>query len=288
MKRIFTIFSLVAVSMLAMSQTNQLVWSNGSLIYGTSIETIDSLTYGEVDEMDTFCLFLPHVLIKVEQDTVYVHDTVYVEVPSTESPDEIHEYVDLGLSVKWATCNIGATKPEEYGDYFAWGEVEPRQYYDWSTYIYCNGSDNSMTKYCTKSDVGNGGFVDNKKVLDLEDDVATTNWGEAWRMPTKEEQEELLNKCTWTWITFNGVKGYAVVGSNLNAIFLPAAGCKDANHYFGSDAFGFYWSSSLCKDFPNNAYYMGIYSENFHEFDNLYEYYFYRYFGLSVRAVYKY
>ena len=288
MKRIFTIIAWMVVCMSIIAQTNQLVWSNGSLIYGTSMKTIDSLTYGEVDEMDTFRLFLPHTLIKVEQDTMYVHDTIYVEVPSAGTPEGNYEYVDLGLSVKWATCNIGATEPEEYGDYFAWGEVEPRQSYDWSVYKYCNDSFLGMTKYCTVSTAGNEGFIDNKRVLDSVDDVATVNWGEAWRMPTKEEQEELLNKCIWRWTTFNGVNGYAVIGVNRNAIFLPASGCKEAKNHYGCGVYGHYWSSSLFSDISNNAHYMGFCLDDFYGLGNLYEYYLFRYFGLSVRAVYKY
>ena len=120
------------------------------------------------------------------------------------------EYVDLGLSVKWATCNVGATKPEEYGDYFAWGEVEPKNNYSLSTYKYCNGTNNSMTKYSAKNDVNRGEFYDNKIVLGPEDDAATVNWGGEWRMPTKEEQDELRNKCTWEWTILNGVQGYAL------------------------------------------------------------------------------
>ena len=130
MKRILTIIALVAISMFAMAQTNQLVWANGRLIYGTSIETIDSLTYGGMEEVDTLHLLLPRTLIKVVYDTVYVHDTIYINNCDPETPEVgTHEYVDLGLSVKWATCNVGATTPEDYGDYFAWGEVEPQEYY---------------------------------------------------------------------------------------------------------------------------------------------------------------
>ena len=279
MRRIFVMFVLVAVGIFVMAQTNQLVWNNARLIYGVSIDGVDSLTYGEVDEMDTFYLFMPKILVKFEQDTVYVCDTVYVEVPSTGTPEEAHEFVDLGLSVKWATCNVGASKPEEYGDYFAWGEVEPKNNYSLSTYKYCNGTNNSMTKYSAKNDVNRGEFYDNKIVLGPEDDAATVNWGGEWRMPTKEEQDELRNKCTWEWTTLNGVKGYAVIGINRNVIFLPAAGCFGEWSRLGTGVFGYYWSSSLYTNSSDNAYYLGSYS------DKLYEYYFYRYFGLPVRAV---
>ena len=92
------------------------------------------------------------------------------------------------MSVKWATCNVGATKPEEYGDYFAWGETDPKSTYDWSTYKYCNGSSSTLTKYNTDNSQGT---VDNKTTLDLSDDAARANWGDSWRMPTDAELTEL-------------------------------------------------------------------------------------------------
>ncbi len=156
-----------------------------------------------------------------------------------------HEYVDLGLpsGIKWATFNVGATTPEEYGGYYAWGETEEKSNYDWSTYKWCNGSENSMTKYCTDSD---NGTVDNKTVLDPEDDVAHVKWGGTWRMPTKAEQDELRNNCTWTWTIQNGVKGYKVTSkTNGNSIFLPAAGYRDGTYLLDSGSNGYYWLSSL-------------------------------------------
>lgn len=286
MRKIFTIIAVLAISMFAMAQTNQLVWSNGRLIYGTSIETIDSLTYGEMEEIDTLHLLLPRTLIKVVHDTVYIHDTVYVEVPGNptnpENPDyNGHEYVDLGLpsGLKWATCNVGATTPEEYGDYFAWGEVEPKETYSWSTYKYCNGSYYSMTKYCNKSSYGKDGFTDNKTVLDPEDDAATANWGGAWRMPTKAEQDELRENCTWTWTIQNGVKGYKVVGPNGNSIFFPAAGSMFEGTLGNAGSYGYYWSSSLYSDYPSDAYDVSFYS------DRVYWGSYGRLYGRSVRPV---
>ena len=122
-----------------------------------------------------------------------------------------HEYVDLGLpsGLKWATCNVGADTPEEYGGYFAWGEVKSKEYYDWSTYKY-GVEANKLTKYCDNSNFGDNGFADNKTVLASEDDAAAANWGGKWRMPTAAEQDELRNNCTWTWTTQNGVNGYKV------------------------------------------------------------------------------
>ena len=281
--------AMVLVSIVAMAQTNQLVWSNGRLIYGTSIETIDSLTYGEMEEIDTLHLLLPRTLINVVYDTIYVHDTVYVEGPKTPENPEIpgvlfgmengHEWVDLGLpsGLKWATCNVGATTPEEYGDYFAWGEVEPKTTYNLSTYKYCVDNYDNLTKYCYNSDYGKDGFTDNKTVLDPEDDAATANWGGAWRMPTTEEQRELVGNCTWDWTTQNGVNGYKVTGPNGNSIFLPTAGCMNGStlDYAGSN--GYYWSSSLYTGSPDYACCVFFTSG----FVGGY----YRNYGLSVRPV---
>ena len=280
MRRIFIVLFFVAMGMLVIAQINQLVWKNERLLYGMSVKEIDSLTYGEIEGMDTFSLFLPSTLTIVKLDTVYVHDTIYVEVLSAGTSEDVHEYVDLGLSVKWATCNIGASKPEEYGDYFSWGEVEQKSYYDWSKYKYCNGLSSNITKYCTKSNFGENGFTDSETKLEGEDDVATINWGSKWRMPTKKEMDELINKCTWEWITYNGVRGYRVIGINRNAIFLPATGYTEKGAHIGIGIFGYYWSSSLYIDDPSNAYYLGFYS------DKLYTYFHFRYLGLSIRAVY--
>ena len=197
-----------------------------------------------------------------------------------------HKWVDLGLSVKWATCNVGASAPEEYGDYFAWGEVEPKEYYEWSTYKYCNGSSSTLTKYCDKSSYGNNGFTDNKTVLDPEDDATHVNWGSAWRMPTKAERDELVDNCTWTWTTQNGVNGYKVTGPNGNSIFLPAAG--SCGSYLATvNISGYYWSSSLKIDdldytphISNSAHIVYLYDGVVNEL-NCY----YRNYGYSVRPV---
>ena len=153
-----------------------------------------------------------------------------------------HYYVDMGLSVKWATCNVGATMPEEYGEYFAWGETEPKSDYNWATYKLCEGTYNTLTKY---NDNSNYGIVDNKTVLDPEDDAAHVNWGGAWRMPTNDEWQALKDKCTWTWINQNGTLG-RLVKSNITGekIFLPAASTKNADGLIGGYD-GYYWSSTL-------------------------------------------
>ena len=162
--------------------------------------------------------------------------------------------VDLGLSVYWGTTNIGAEHPEDYGDYYAWGETETKPYYFWSTYKFCTSSYDTLTKYNTSSSYGT---VDNKTALEPEDDVAHAKLGGNWRMPMHEEWLELRTKCTWIWTTnYNGtgVQGGIVTAPNGNSIFLPAAGfwfCTDLD-FVGSD--GYYWSSSLNTDFPYGAW----------------------------------
>ena len=158
--------------------------------------------------------------------------------------------VDLGLSVKWASCNIGASAPEEYGDYFAWGETigygqdtSDGRLFNWENYKWCSGSSNTLTKYNRYPQYGT---VDNKTVLDPEDDAVRVNWGSTWRMPTKEEFDELCNNCTWTWTTLNGVNGYKVASTtNDNFIFLPAAGFRMDDNLSRAGTYGVYWSTSL-------------------------------------------
>ena len=179
---------------------------------------------------------------------------------SNEYEFDGEEYVDLGLpsGTLWATRNVGASKPEEYGDYFAWGETKGyksgKRDFSWSTYRWCKGDFDKLTKYCDKSGYGNGGFTDNKTELDLEDDAAYVNWGSQWRMPSLDQIKELKNKCTWTWTQLNGVNGNRVTSkTNGNSIFLPAAGRR---YVTSLDSGGYYWSRSLCASNPSNAYYL--------------------------------
>ena len=178
------------------------------------------------------------------------------------SSTTIHEYVDLGLSVKWATCNIGSMKPEDCGDYFSWGEVEP---YQSSTYKWSGSKYPEVTKYNTDSKYG---LVDNKITLDLSDDVAYVSWGDDWRMPTDAEITELRLKCTWKWTTQNGVKGYKVTSqNNSNSIFLPITGFRSGNTYSDVNTDGYYWSSSLDTSMSTCAYGLSfgqdVYERNF-------------------------
>ena len=189
------------------------------------------------------------------------------------------EAVDLGLSVMWASCNVGATSPEEYGGYYTWGETEEKYDYSWETYIWCSGSYDTMTKYCTNSSYGT---VDNKTVLDPEDDVAHVKWGGDWRMPTKAEQDELRNNCTWEWTSLNGVNGYKVTGPNGNSIFLPAAGCRGGTDVNYRGYYGLYWSSSLYSiSYSRYACYLYFDGSYYDWGDNS------RFCGHSVRPVLK-
>ena len=189
-----------------------------------------------------------------------------------KDPYNGHEYVDLGLSVKWASFNIGATKPEGYGDYYAWGETETKSTYEWSNYKYCVDSPSTLTKYCTDSEYG---MVDKKTVLELSDDVAHVKWGGNWRIPTKYEMAELIENCTWTWTTLNGVEGCKVASKvNGNSIFLPAA-----SGGMGTPR-GSYWSSSICSGHDGYASYLFLDSRSWNWGYNMF-----RSEGMSVRAV---
>lgn len=171
--------------------------------------------------------------------------------------------VDLGLSVKWADRNVGASSPEDYGDYFAWGETEPKEVYNRSTYKWCKGSIKSQTKYCTDPYYGNNDFWDNKTTLDPDDDAATANWGSGWRMPTIVELGELTHKCTWVRTTQNGVYGCKVTGPNGNSIFLPASGYRSKSDLTDVGPYEdyyevYYWASDLFSITPSNSpYYLG-------------------------------
>ena len=258
--------------------------------------TIDGKTYGETPEFITGLIIGEHKVelscpgYKSETVTVAIREdeetecSVELQPISNRQGDKSsgktsglvgehvgHEYVDLGLSVKWATCNVGASSPEDYGGYYAWGETEEKDNYAWSTYKWCKGSADTMTKYCTS--------VDNDTVLDRADDVAHVKWGGSWRMPTHAEQDELREKCTWTWITYKGVDGYKVTGPNGNSIFLPAAGYRHGTGVHSRGGYGYCWSSSLSSGSSDYASYLILNSG--------YHYWFYnsRYSGFSVRPV---
>ena len=217
-----------------------------------------------------------------------------------EEIDETHDYIDLGLpsGTLWATTNIGARLPEEPGDYFAWGETVPyneddmsndknfvntgsytKSNFSWETYKWCNGTARTLTKYCTDSTFGYNGFVDCKTELDPEDDAAYVNWGPSWRMPSKEQRDELIAECTWTWTAMNGVNGQLVIGPNGNALFLPAANYGDLEIKLGNKgSFGNYWFRTLSPSETHWAFVL-------HFSSDLFTGYGYRCSGYSVRAV---
>ena len=176
----------------------------------------------------------------------------------------VHDYVDLGLSVKWATCNVGANAPEEYGNYYAWGETTTKSDYTESSYQYHNGS------YYVN--IGSN-------ISGTHYDAARAQWGGSWRMPTKAEFQELINRCTWTWTSYNGVNGYKVTGPNGNSIFFPAAGHRrDTELYYrGTD--GSYWFGSLNESSSGYAYRLDF------NRDGCYVNSFYRERCLTVRPV---
>ena len=184
-----------------------------------------------------------------------------------------HDYVDLGLASEtmWATCNVGAQTPEGYGDYFAWGEIRPKEVYDWSTYIYfcqdvgySHGLD-QFTKYCNDSTYGYNGYVDNLTVLETIDDAASANWGSGWCMPTVEQWRELYQNTTKIWTNKNGVNGYLFIASNGNSLFLPASGCYRQNELYEQGSRGHYWLSSLYTQYPFHAWDIFFVSDHFSE-----------------------
>ncbi|MBO7134868.1 MAG: hypothetical protein J6W06_12025 [Bacteroidales bacterium] len=210
-----------------------------------------------------------------------IGEVMSFETLSTTGALNGHEWVDLGLpsGLLWATTNVGAENPEEYGDYFAWGETTTKEIYDWSTYRYCDGRLSTLTKYCNNAESGNNGFTDNLTTLEASDDAATANWGAGWRMPTYDEMVELKDNCTVTWTTQNGVNGRLFTGPNGNSIFLPAAGIRYGSDLGNAGSFGRYWSSSLYTGYPDNARYLYFYSDNYNVSD------FVRGSGFSVRPV---
>lgn len=213
----------------------------------------------------------------------------------------VPEKVDLGLpsGIKWASFNLGASKPDEYGDYYAWGETEP--YYEkgyaqsnsptwksdkssgyiWSSYKWCNGSYGFMTKYCTNS---SSGTVDNKTTLEMEDDAANVKLGGNWRIPTNDEFIELKNNCTWEWTSINGVSGYKVTSKKAGYtdkwIFIPAAGWRSSSSLSYDGEYGVYWTSSLYTVTPDRSYEICFYSSYIYS-----EHYDDRCYGRTIRPV---
>ena len=207
--------------------------------------------------------------------------------------------VDLGIvmtrengssyKLYWAKSNLSdsglCSHQEDYGDYYAWGETETREQYFWKTYKWCNGGARNLTKYNTELSYGT---VDNRTVLDPEDDVAHIKLGGKWRMPTDAEWTELRENCTWTRTTQNSVTGYKVTATNGNSIFLPGAGGW-YGEILSDEGCALYWSSSLDTDVPYSAWSIcrGPSPDYFFGSDDVHRYSGLRYFGFSIRPVYE-
>lgn len=171
-----------------------------------------------------------------------------------------HGYVDLGLpsGTKWATCNVGANYPREYGNYYAWGETYPKNFYGYNNYTY---------------------YYD-PVILPANADVAAVNWGHGWRMPTENDFRELLDECEWIWMPSIG---YKVVGPNNNSILLPAAGYINGDELYYGDEQGFYLSGSIYSEDYNYARYLNFYPQNYYFYVDIHD----RYYGFPVRPVCK-
>lgn len=220
--------------------------------YGmTEVPTINdkTVTTNEVDDDNNYIVRL----ISTGFGTIYFRSYILIDgvphygVVKSFEVEENHEWVDLGLpsGTLWATMNVGAEWPEDYGDYFAWGETQPKSNYSWSTYKYYNDTNSPMTKYCTD---GSYGTVDNKTELEPIDDAATANWGADWQMPSRAQIEELINSnyTTTTWTRQYAVYGLKITSKvNGNSIFLPAAGCRNDSSLIDVGYNGGYWTRSL-------------------------------------------
>src|SRR5574344_1753570 len=218
---------------------------------------------------------------------------LFIAIIALPTTAQAQDYVDLGLpsGTKWATCNLVASKPSDYGDYYAWGETEPKTEYTWATYKWMQTGQSDwkhITKYtCADGNTKgswyapDGTFIgDGKTTLEAADDAATQKLGSPWRMPTDDEIKELLDNCTWTWTTQDGKNGYEVKGTNGNTIFLPAAGARLSSELSDAGSRGNYWSSSLRAANSVDACYLFFGSDE-RDWDSDS-----RYFGFTVRPVY--
>ncbi len=241
----------------------------------------------------------------VTEYTLSSIDSIHFAVKPFENG---HEYVDLGLpsGTLWATCNVGASTPFEHGNHFAWGEVTLKEVYNENTYQWFKMDTipayeyvddlgltiqvpekvtRYITKYNTNSDYGKDGFTDSKTVLDSIDDAAAVNWGGKWRIPTYDQIEELINKCTWEWhsgTTANNeyVTGYKVTGPNGKYIFLPAAGVHSDLDLVEVGSYCYYLSSSLNESSSYCTWGIGFYSDRYYMSSSGN-----RYSGQSIRPV---
>ena len=252
--------------------------ANKNVVWSSSDESIAPVRSGRVDAYDYGTAII----------TCEAADGSGVKATCTVCVVDPASYVDLGLpsGTLWATCNVGANSPEDYGDYFAWGETEGydsgKTAFSLSTYKWCKGLNNTMTKYCSDSSYGYEGFTDDLTELELADDAAYVNWGPAWRMPSIEQFEELSNSSYTTSerTMQNGVYGRKITSlSNGNSIFLPAAGYRNSSSLNGAGSDGHYWSRTLGSDDADRARGLYFYSSLFGTYGSS------RYYGRSVRPV---
>lgn len=321
---VLALFTFTLCNAQVKTQSNYDVDGNGKVTIEDVTSTVNKVLGKAADERTLVDgESLNALLLSIDARLKAIEEKLGISTPSTpDTPEPTdpyngHEYVDLGLpsGLKWATCNLGAENPEDYGYYYAWGATEPQDVYD---YVHCpfltqnttSNSSQKFTKYLgsTSSSYKDPSATDAnalKTVLDPEDDAAHVNWGGDWRMPTKEEQDELLENCYWKWVTsYNGksVNGYIVykvkdsadkgkmtnnnssyspVGSYSVSdphLFLPAAGCRYDSSLDIASSYGNYRSSSLYSSCPDGAWVLDFYMGNVGwGIDRLY--------GMSVRPV---
>lgn len=227
---------------------------NKKLIHFSKQESFDNEVANN-NILDTSICFIK------DSKSISTHGTIYPTVNwSILDPTNGYEYIDLGLpsGLKLATCNIGASSPEDYGDYFAWGETSPK------------------AEYTEENNVTNGQQI-NDFSGDVQYDAATANWGGSWRMPTRAELQELIDECTWTWTTQGGNNGYKVTGPNGNSIFLPPAVYRLGSSLNNAGSYGSYWSSTPSSS--SNAFSL-LFDSSSHRV-----HYGTRYYGFTVRPV---
>lgn len=213
-------------------------------------------------------------VINVEDNVrTYFRERTNTDVSYTTCPDNNHPHmIDLGLpsGTKWACCNVGASAPEDYGNYYAWGETQPKSVYNWDTYQY--GYYNDDYDYSHLVNIGSD-------IAGTRYDAATANWGTPWRMPSTAQCQELIDNTTSVWTTQNGVDGRKFTGPNGGTIFLPAAGIRWDDELRNAGSYGNYWSSTLYEPDPGFAYGLGFYSDFAYWGGD------YRFHGRSVRPV---
>ena len=260
----YAITDINALEARLVSETEATVYNNVNVESNSTYDDVIATVYNE----KTYLIHIPNCIVEVYTSTTITITGTYkmwdgeISGGNTSSYSDPtgykdgYGYVDLGLpsGLLWAYSNVGASSPIEYGNYYAWGETETKETYDWETYQYCDGSELTQTKYCNDEGFGLNGYTDTLTTLESGDDAASVNWGGNWRMPTLDEMQELVDNCDTTWTSQNGLKGLLFTSrTNGNSIFLPAAGYLYDNDDDGADFNGYYWTSSLDTEYPSFA-----------------------------------